>query len=279
MELDDVLSRAHARGEEGDWEGMAELLYEHAEDFDDEPAFHCWLGVAERELGLDGMAYERFRHSLALNPEDPYVLAMAGNGVAAFDDPDAEQALRTAALLGPEVSLTHLLYGAYLAREGLFDEAVRELTRARELDPDEPQGAYELGVAHALAGRMEMAADALGDAVSLEPDSAWNRVVFGLVLLEGQRWEEALGELMEGAVLEPDDVEAQLAAGLAAAASGREESGLEMLERARFRALDEDQEVIMTVEERIDAGADSARALLVEEMAPDMLRRRLAERP
>ena len=110
MEAADLLERAHTLADEGDWDGMAQVLREGLTDFDEDPAVHCWLGVAERELGLAGVAYERFKRALALEPTDPYVLATAGNGIAAFDDPDAERALRTAALTAPEVALTHLLY-------------------------------------------------------------------------------------------------------------------------------------------------------------------------
>ena len=81
MDRDALLGRALSLADEGDWEGSAEVLREHLEDFDEDPAVHCWLGVAERELGAEGVAYERFKRALALEPEDPYVLATAGNGI------------------------------------------------------------------------------------------------------------------------------------------------------------------------------------------------------
>ena len=56
MDLEQLLERAHSLGEESEWELMADLLREHLSDFKDEPAVHCWLGVAERELGLEGVA-------------------------------------------------------------------------------------------------------------------------------------------------------------------------------------------------------------------------------
>lgn len=279
MDLQALLDRALALADEGDWQGMAQLLREHLAEHEAEPAVHCWLGVAERELGMEGVAYERFRRSLALGPEDPYVLATAGNGVAAFDDPDAEQALRTAALTAPDIPLTRLMYGAWLAREGYVADGLRELAAARQLDETDPQIAYELGVARYLSGDVEGAADAMGDATRMEPDDGWAHVVRGLVLLEADRFDEALGELSEGAELHPEDVEAQLAASLAAAAVGAEDLAWGMLERGRMRADDEDAELLLDVEERLDAGPEAARALLMEELAPDMLRRRSQVRP
>jgi predicted Zn-dependent protease len=225
------------------------------------------------------MAYERFRTALSLNPDDPYVLATAGSGVAAFDDPDAEVALRTAALTAPELPLTRFLYGAYLAREGFTDQAQVELEAAWALDPDDAQIAFELGVARYLGADVDGAVDAMGDAVRLQPSDGWSRVVLGLTLLESDRLEEAVGELVEGARSRPEDVSAQTLAALAAAVTGAEGIAYEMLERGRMRAGEEDIALISLVEERVDSGPDSARRLLMDELAPDELRQRLQARP
>jgi Flp pilus assembly protein TadD len=228
---------------------------------------------------MPGVAYERFKRALALEPSDPYVLATAGNGIAAFDDPDAERALRTAALTAPNLALGRLLYGAYLSREGFLEEGLTELRAARELDPDDPQIAYELAVAYALSGRHEEAADTLSDAVRLDPDDGWVRCVFGLVLVEARRAEEGAGELISGARISEEDVDAALAAALAAAAIGQDGLAYEMLERARLRATAEDLAMVTAVEERIDAGPEAAEGMLSEELGPDLLRSRLLERP
>lgn len=279
MDLEQLLDRALSLADDGDWAGAADLLRTHLAEFEGEAAVHCWLGVAERELGMEGVAYERFRRALALNPEDPYVLATAGNGVAAFDDPEAEQALRTAALTAPDVAVARLLYGAYLTREGLVKEGLRELDAARALDPDDAQIAYEQAVARYLAGDVDGAVDAAGEATRLDPDDGWPRVVLGLMLLEAGREDEAVVDLAEGARLRPDDLEAQLAAALAACAMGSEDLAWEMLERGRLNAEEADAAFVAAVEERLDAGPGAARTLLMDEVVPDVLRRRLQVRP
>ena len=279
MNAAELLERALSLFDENDWDGAADMLRDGLEQFPDDPALVCWLGVAERELGMEGIAYERFKRALALQPTDPWVLATAGNGVAAFDDPDAEPALRAAAITAPELALARLLYGAYLSREGLAEEARRELLAARALDEDDPQIAYELGVAYALEADWDAASNALADAVRLDPEDGWTRVVFGLVLLENERLDEATGELVSGARLREDDIDAQIAAALAAGAIGREGTAFEMLERARIRALEGDLALVTAVEDRLDAGHEAAESMLHEDVAPDMLRSRLAERP
>lgn len=279
MTRDELLEGALSLFAEENWQQAADLLRDNLADFQDDPAVHCSLGVAERELGMDGIAYERFKSALALAPTDPYVLATAGNGLAAFDDPDAEQALRAAALTAPDVAMTRLMYGAYLSREGFGEDSVRELLAARALDEDDPQIAYELGVAYALSEDYAAAADAMADAVRLDPDDGWVRVVFGLALLEDDRLDEATGELMSGARRCDDDVDAQLVAALAAAATGRDGIAYEMLERARLRSVDGDIGLVSAVEDRLEAGHEAAASMLNEDLAPDMLRARLRERP
>lgn len=279
MDRDQLLEQALGLGEEGDWERAAELLRDRLEDFPQDAGILCWLGVAEQELGMGGVAYERFKHALSLGSDDPYVLATAGNGIAYFDDPDAEHTLRTAALIAPDVAVTRLMYGTYLAREGFTSEAIEELTAARTLDPDDPQIAYELGVGWALAGDHEKATDVLADAVRLDPEDGWTRIVFGLELLEADRFEEGAGELMSGARIREDDVDAQMAAALAAAATGREEIAYEMLERARLRSAEPDLAALTAVEDQLVAGHEASRSMLEEDLAPDILRSRLRERP
>lgn len=279
MELKPLLERALSLADEGDWEGMAELLRQHLADFEDEPAVHCWLGVAEREMGMNSIAYERFKRALALNPTDPYVLATAGNGVSAYDDEDAEPALRTAALVAPDVAVTRLLYGAYLAREGMVAEGLKELEVAVKLDQDDAQICYELGIARYLADDIDGAIDSMADAVRLNPEDGWPRSVLGLVLLEAERFEEAAGELSEAAHHRPDDVEIQAAAALAAGIIENDVLAYEMLERARIRADEGDTDLLVAAEDRLDAGPDLCRSFLMDEVAPELLRRRAQERP
>jgi Flp pilus assembly protein TadD len=172
-----------------------------------------------------------------------------------------------------------MMYGAYLSREGYLDQAVQELSAARELAPDDAEVMYELGVAYALAEDWDLAADALADAVRLNPENGWVRIVFGLVLLEADRADEGAGELMAGARFRPDDLDAQLAAALATAATGREDVAYEMLERARLQADEVDLALVTSVEERMDLGPESSLDLLEDAVAPDLLRMRLRERP
>lgn len=276
---DEVLERALAMAGEGDWEGAASLLREALRESPGDPYLLCWLGVAERELGLEGAAYDTFRRCLAGHPTDPHVLAVAGGALAAFDDPEAEPALRLAALTAPDLPIARLSYGAYLAREGLLDDALRELDAARELAPDDPTVAVERGGALALKGAFAEAADELERAVSLAPEDGWPRVLLGLVRLELDDVEGSAEALVAGARAREDDGEAQLLAALAAAGAGWEGVAYEMLERARRRAGPAELAAVVEAEEEVDAGPEAALGFLRETLAPGALRERLMTRP
>lgn len=278
MEQSEALEQALLLGDEGDWAGMAELL---REEIDDDPTAEalCWLGVAERELGLTGIAYERFKQALSLDPRDPVVLATAGAALAHFDDPEAEVALRAAALLGRELPLARWMYGAYLTREGMLSEARGELDAALELAPDDPVVRYESAVWSLVSGHLADGISGLARAVEMDPDDGWARVVLGLALAADDRLDEAFVELEAGARLREDDVEAQWLAALAATTQGADDLAFEMLERARLRAEGTDLLTVNEVEERMHDSPDAARRLLQTTLAPSALRERLAHRP
>lgn len=276
-ELQQLLERAERMGAEGDWEGAATELRDALPEWPEDATLLCWLGVAERELGLEGIAYERFRQAVRLEPDDPVLLAVAGTALAAFDDPDAEAALRTAALLAPGEAEVRWRYGAFLSREGFVEEAAGELDAAVELAPDDPVVFYERGVARALAGQLDAAIDDLARAVELDPDDGFARTLLGLVFVEAGRVEEAVLEfdLGSGDGLDP---RAHLLAALAHAAFD-DDGGWRHLEMARGGAQGTEQLLVEEVEVALDRGAEAARDFLVKTLAPTTLRERLQERP
>lgn len=278
---DELLEAALAKAEEGDWEEMARLLRGGLEVTPDDPALLCWLGVAEQEMGEEGSAYDLFRQALSHEPEDPHVLALAGHGIAAFDDPDAEPALRSAALLAPDLPIARLYYGAYLAREGMFDEALRELDAARALEPDDSVIETERGVALGLR-RDPAAMEAFDRAVALDAEDGWARVLQGLARLEFDRDPEgtrSAAEALEwGARLRPDDSEAQLLAAAALVAAGRPDAGWEFVERARMTAEGADEELLEGIEDRLDEPAEMETHLRTA-IAPMAWHDRLMTRP
>lgn len=273
------LARALQFGDEGDWPTMAEHLRAVLEGRPDDPAVLCWLGVAERQLGMHGVAYERFRACLAAEPTDPQILAVAGNGLARFDHPEAESILRTATLMDPTLAYARAMCGAYLAREGMSTEALVEIEAAVALTPEDPETLTEWGVALALAGRLDEAVDAFYQACDADPEDGWVRALVGLTLVIQGRTADALADLLHAADLRPEDVEVALIASLAAAACDEPDRAYEMVERARLRAIVGALPMVDAVLDRVEEGPAGSRAFLSEEVISGAFRERLMARP
>ena len=275
MDPERALEEALELGEEGRWDEMADLLARALEEDPEEPYVLGWLGVAHREMGNDGAAYEYFKRCWQNDPLDPQLLAMCGAGLAAFDDPDAEAALRAAALTGPDVPIARLQYGAYLAREGLFDQALDHLRAAVELEPEDPIARGELAVAHALKGDHPRAAETFEETLELAPEDSWSRVLLGLVQLEMEEDEHAAETLIRAAEERTEDAEAQILAALAAASVGWEDAAADVIARAEYAEEAVDAELLEEARERVDDGADAARSFLRDVVGPAALHDRL----
>jgi tetratricopeptide (TPR) repeat protein len=277
MDVEATIRQALVLGEEQRFEEMATLLADALRDEPDDPYLLGWLAVAEGELGNEGAAYDYFKRCVAQDPTDPHLLAVAGAGLAAFDDPEAEPTLRAAALTGPDLAVTRLNYGAYLSREGMFVEALEQLGAAVRLDPDDPVIFGEIGIAHGLKGDFGAAAEAMEQALALADDDAWTRFLLGLVYQEMGRGEEAAEALLRAAAERSFDAEAQIVAALAATAAGWDDAAQDALARAEYAEEGADAAVLAEAEERIAAGADAAAAFLRDTVGPSVLHDRLTQ--
>jgi Flp pilus assembly protein TadD len=276
--IEDAVARAQSLGEEDRWDDAYALMAEALDEQGEDALLLAWAGIAAQRLGEDSQANDHFRAALALEPTDPFILAAAGSGIAAVDDPSAEGALRMAALTAPDFPFARLSYGAYLAREGLFAEAITELEAARGLAPEDVLVHAELGIAYLLARRTDEGLDALEEALSLDPADSWLRALMGLAMVDAGRGQEGAEQLHQAAAEREDDVEVQLIAALAMAAEGWDDPAWEALARAETYADSSDRELVSEVEDRLEAGADAAGEFLRLDLGPTLLRERLLQR-
>jgi predicted Zn-dependent protease len=276
--IEEAIGNAQSLGEDDRWDEAYAQLAATLDEQGEDALLLAWAGIAAQRLGEDSEANDRFRAALALEPADPFILAVAGSGLATVDDPAAEGALRTAALIAPSFPFARLSYGAYLAREGLLDDAIGELEAARGLAPEDGGVHTELGIAYLLAKRTTEGLDALEEALSRLPADSWLRALFGLALVDAGRGEEGAEQLHQAAGEREDDVEVQLIAALAMAAQGWVDPAWEAVARAEAAAESGDHELISEVEDRLEAGADAADELLRQDLGPVLLRERLLQR-
>jgi len=104
---------------------------------------HFHTGVALAELTRWQEAVDAYRQAMALPTLTVPDLAHQNLGLALYHlrkYPDAEQALRFAISLSPDMQAAYHHLGLVLAAEGRPEEARRAFTRARELGPDTPFG-------------------------------------------------------------------------------------------------------------------------------------------
>lgn len=257
------------------WVDAFELLREAEDRFPEDATLLCMLGTISAEVDAEGLASDYYRRCLAAQPEDPHLLVTAGVGLARIDDPDAEPALRLAAALAPDLPLTRLHYGAYLVREGLVDDGLRELEAARALDAEDPRIVRELGGAFLLQDRLPRAVEELERAVGLAPEDGEIRLLYGLALLQADRGEESAEELHRAASLLPEDGEAQLVSALASASQEWDDEAWGALARAEHSAIPAGPALTSEVEEALEGGAAPAAELLRDAIGPAILRDRL----
>jgi predicted Zn-dependent protease len=273
------LQQAAQLSDEGRWEEAFRTLHDQEERHGRDATLLCMLGSAARELGADDLAYDYFQRCIAEQPRDPLVLVTAGAGLAHFDHPDAEGALRLAALSAPHQAVTRLYYGAYLAREGLLELAVEELQAARSLDEEDPRVRRELGTAYLLAGRAEEGIAEMAGAVERDPGNPHLRLLYALSLLQERQIEEAAEELHRAAEDLPEDGEAQLLAAVTFGALDWADEAWNALARAELSPVAPSLELLQEAEGILEAGPEAAETFLQEQIAPSMLRERLLERP
>lgn len=278
LAIEQAVAEAQSLGEQDRWEEARDLLATMLEEQGDDVLLLTWLGLASERLGEEGEAYERFRQVLAMEPQDPFVLAAAGSGVAVLDDPAAEPALRLAALTAPEFPFARAAYGAYLAREGMMEEAVAELEAARRLAPEDAGAHTELGIALLLAGRHADGLAALEEAIGFASDDSWLRALLGVAMAIGDRGEEGAELLHQASGEREEDVEVQLLAALAMAAQGWIDPAWDAVARAEAWAEGSDRELIAEVEDRLELGPEAAAELLRADLGPSLLRERLRQR-
>lgn len=276
--VDAAVAEAQTLGEEDRWDEAHSLMLEALEEQGDAPLLLCWAGITSQRLGNDSEAYDFFRRTLSLQPEDPFILAAAGSGVALFDDPDAESALRMAALTAPDFPFARAAYGIYLAREGMFAEAIGELEAARTLAPEDADVHADLAMAYLLARRSDDGIAALEEALALRSDDAWLRGVYGLALVEARRTEQGAEELHRAAAERVEDVELQLLSALASAGEGWTDEAWNAFARAEAAADASDHEMIQEVEDALGGDEENAIEELRDDLGPSLLRERLLQR-
>lgn len=273
--LEASMLEAGRLAEDGEEAAALELLLEVERDHGDDAGLLCMIGVLAAHGGASGMAADYFGRCLARNPMDPAILVSAGAGLAALGDPGAEPALRLAALTAPEHTPARMHYGAFLVRAGMMDAGLDELHAARTLDPGDADVRRELGIAYLLAGRGTESIDEFEAGLGIAADDTDLRLLFGLSLIQEQEVDRAAEELYPLGPALAFDGEVQALLSLVFHMGNWEEEAWIALSRAEETPEGVDPAWLAEVEDALETGSEAVRALLLDEIAPTMLRDRI----
>jgi tetratricopeptide (TPR) repeat protein len=134
--------------------------------------------------------------------------------------------------LNPEEARAQFNLALVLDRQGRFEEAIASYGKAVKLDPQNTGAHTNLAVALARIGKLEEALEEFRKCVEIDPTSAKARHNLGLALIQTGRIQEGIEHCQASVDINPDYVEARNTLGMALAVSGRLDEAVIHLERA-----------------------------------------------
>ena len=117
-------------------------------------------------------------------------------------DDDALVFLKHALVQEPEDGRLHYLLGALHAELGMVERAIREITRATELNPDLATAHFQLGLLHVAKADFEQAREAWRPLDQLGEDDALRLFKEGMVKFLNESYAEAIPLLERGIALD-----------------------------------------------------------------------------
>lgn len=228
--------------------GLAKALecYNHAIQLDPDYAlaytgiadYYNWLGVFGVRPFAETSAAAKEAATKAADLDSTSAEAYSALGFATvcydFDWAAAEGQHRLAVNLNPNYATGHNWYGFHLLMTGRFDEGIKEMLRARELDPLSPSIMQSLGWAYYQSRRFDEALATFQSMLDLAPDMAYGLATYSWALRHVGKTELAV-ETAEKALRLSSGGQFYVAAlGAAYASAGRTTDA-----RAAFTRLDE----------------------------------------
>ena len=107
----------------------------------------------------------------------------------------AEQEFKRAIELNPNLVAAHSIYGDTLAKQGRFDEALREARRAQEIDPLASYVYDRMGFVFYFMRQSDRALEQFRKAIELDPEQPWSSSGIGFVALQTGQFQVAITEL------------------------------------------------------------------------------------
>ncbi len=190
----------------------------------------------------DRAPYESFpaarasaRRALELDPDLAEAHAVLGQVTfqADWDWAQAEREFKQAIALDPSSADVHQGYGIFLETISRFAPAVKEYTRARELDPLTSKRTLDLAFALYYARRHDASIAELRTVLDADPASPWARMMLGCNYAYKRMDGEAVAECDAAVAGLPDDQNVLAVCGKVYGLAGRRERASELLTRLK----------------------------------------------
>ncbi len=177
-------------------------------------------------------AREAARRALTLDPDLPEGhAALAYTLLYQWDMAGSEHEFLRAIELNPNDATTRFWYGARLAAEARFDEAIDQATRGRALDPVSPIITAGVSWMNHLARRHDQAAELARAALALEPDFLIGRARLGIAAKHLRDYPRAIAELGRCLQLSPEGPDHLAQLGQVYALQGRRDAARKVITR------------------------------------------------
>jgi TolB-like protein/predicted Zn-dependent protease len=146
------------------------------------------------------------RKALALDPASAEAHASLAFAKHHFDWdwPGAEAEYQRAIQLGPSYPMAHLRYAGYLSNAGRHEEAIREIGRARQLDPLSLTVASNVVQVLFYARRYDDAIREVQSQLALNPDRIWSHVLLAFAYTQKRMYPQAIAECEQAIKLRGD---------------------------------------------------------------------------
>lgn len=147
-----------------------------------------------------------------------------------WDWAGAESEFKRAIALKPRYPTAHQWYAVhYLTPKGRLEEALAEMTQARDIDPVSLVMNTFMGAALYLAGRRDQAVEQGLKTIELDPNFGVAHWHLGLAFAQEARFDEAIAELNKAVILSGGSPLMKAALGYAYAVSGRRGEAMKIL--------------------------------------------------
>jgi TolB-like protein/Flp pilus assembly protein TadD len=147
--------------------------------------------------------------AIALNPDNPYALAVLGSYQLAADEPGFEETFDRAVELGPNIVEVLDIYASFLSGHDRHAEAIGVIERALDLDSLSTSLFHDLGRTLIALGNFDEAMKAFERISQLDPENPYAAHGSGLAAILGGKLPEAAYWSDKASEFDPADCENQ----------------------------------------------------------------------